>query len=166
MNNNMTNVVNGKANGFMRRILIGVLMIMCMFVCVAVVKVDAFAKPIDEIQVYQIVVDVNDDASLDMKYHIEWLVLDSSSAVGGPVDWVRIGIPNTHATDFVALSDNISSVYKTTEGGDVFARVDFKKKYSAGEVISFDFKFTQDYMYQIETTRGIKEVQLKFISSS
>ena len=33
------------------------------------------AKDLDEIQVYSIHVDVNEDATLDMYYHIRWKVL-------------------------------------------------------------------------------------------
>ena len=49
---------------------------------------------LDEILAYDITVDVNEDATLTMVYHIEWKVLDSTS--DGPLTWVRVGIPNKH----------------------------------------------------------------------
>ena len=55
----------------------------------------AWAKgDLDEIINYTITVDVNEDATLTMVYHIDWKVLDSTT--DGPLTWVRIGIPNKH----------------------------------------------------------------------
>ena len=51
----------------------------------------AAAKATDEIIKYTVTVDVNDDATLNMLYHIEWKVLDDSI---GTVSWLHIGIPN------------------------------------------------------------------------
>ena len=63
---------------------------------------------LDEIVNYSIVVDVNDDATLTMMYHVEWKVLDSTS--DGPLTWVRIGIPNQHYLSMEAASDTIKSI--------------------------------------------------------
>lgn len=40
--------------------------------------------PTDEILDYEVTVDVNSDATLNIKYHIEWEVLESTE--NGPVD--------------------------------------------------------------------------------
>ncbi|MCR4866849.1 MAG: hypothetical protein K5921_07995, partial [Lachnospiraceae bacterium] len=104
--------------------------------------------PTDEILNYTITVDVNDDATLDMNYHIEWKVLQSGGDLG-PVTWVEIGIPNDHCENLTAQSDNIKKIALSRKGGDVLAKITFDKAYYEGEVISFDYSLTQDYMYEI-----------------
>ncbi|MBQ3300893.1 MAG: hypothetical protein IJH04_01850, partial [Eggerthellaceae bacterium] len=106
----------------------------------------AASGDLDEIEEYRITVDVNDDATLDMVYHIEWKVLDSKSE--GPLEWVLIGIPNKHYVSMNALSDTIDRIsYDSSDGG--YARIDLDRAYYAGEVASFDFELVQDYMYQV-----------------
>ena len=50
------------------------------------------ATPTDEIEHFLITVDVQEDASLLMTYHIDWKVLDDETY--GPLEWVDIGLPN------------------------------------------------------------------------
>lgn len=97
--------------------------------------------PSDEILDYEITVDVNADATLNLNYHIEWLVLDSDKY--GPLDWANIGIPNSHVVSFEALSDNIDNI--NINGS--YAEVYFKESYYEGDIASFDFKIIQDNMY-------------------
>ena len=108
----------------------------------------AWAEPgdLDEIVDYTITVDVNEDATLNMVYHIDWKVLDSTSE--GPLTWVQIGIPNNHCRSFVGLTDSIKEISYSTAGGS-YARIDLDRAYHAGEVASFDFSFVQDYMYEV-----------------
>ena len=102
---------------------------------------------LDEIVNYQVKVDVNEDATLHMVYHIEWKVLDSKSE--GPLSWVLIGIPNKHYVSVKGLSKTIKSIKYDKSQGDC-VRIDLDKKYYAGEVVSFDFELVQDYMYQVD----------------
>ena len=107
----------------------------------------AWAKgDLDEIVNYTITVDVNDDATLNMVYHIEWKVLDSTSE--GPLTWVKIGIPNNHYVSMKALSETVKKISYSPSGGS-YARIDLDKAYYAGEVAAFDFELVQDYMYQV-----------------
>ena len=53
----------------------------------------AYADATDEILDFTITVDVNEDASLNMVYHIEWLVLDDSI---GELEWIDLGMPNSN----------------------------------------------------------------------
>lgn len=101
---------------------------------------------LDEILDYRITVDVNDDATLDMVYHIDWKVLDSTT--DGPLTWVRVGIPNKHYIEMKGLSDAIASMSYSSSGGS-YARINLDRAYYAGEVVSLDFKIVQDYMYQV-----------------
>ena len=101
---------------------------------------------LDEILDYTITVDVNEDATLHMVYHVDWKVLDSTSE--GPLTWVRVGIPNKHYISLKALTPTIKSLSFSSSGGS-YARIDLDRAYYAGEVASFDFELVQDYMYQV-----------------
>ena len=73
------------------------------------------AGDLDNILEYDITVNVNDDATLDLVYHIEWMVLDSDSE--GPLSWVTIGIPNKHYVEYEPLSSNIKKMSYTSSDG-------------------------------------------------
>ena len=66
------------------------------------------AEPTDEIEHFLITVDVQEDASLLMTYHIDWKVLGDQEY--GPLEWVNIGVPNAHHSDVTARSSNISRI--------------------------------------------------------
>ena len=101
------------------------------------------ATPTDEIEHFLITVDVQEDASLQMTYHIDWKVLDDETY--GPLDWVDIGLPNSHHSGITALGDNISNI----EDNGSSAAVYLDRSYYKDEVASFEFSFVQDNMYQI-----------------
>ncbi len=98
---------------------------------------------IDEIQNYEITADVNDDATVNLRYHIEWTVLDDAEE--GPLSWVSIGLPNSHVEDYSAISDNISDM--DIDGN--YAIINFDRKYYKNETVSFDFTIRQDNMYSM-----------------
>lgn len=102
--------------------------------------------PLDEIQRYDIRLDMNEDGSVRIRYDLKWKVLNDSSE--GPLTWVKVGIGNEHAKDFEAMSGNIKSVkYMRDHGGD-YARIDLDGKYDAGEVVDFSFELTQYNIFQ------------------
>lgn len=108
-------------------------------------------SPSDEILDYEITADVDKDtAHVILNYHIEWKVLESDSA--GPLTWMKIGIPNSHVIKYEAKSDTIKKLSKMTSGG-YYARVDLKKKYYAGDVVTVDFCLEMDYMYDMNSKR-------------
>ena len=102
------------------------------------------AEPTDEIEHFIITVDVQEDASLLMTYHIDWKVLDDETY--GPLEWVDIGVPNRNHSDVKALSSTISRI---EDKGSTLA-VYLDQSYYADEVVSFEFSFVQDHMYQID----------------
>ena len=102
------------------------------------------ADPTDEIEHFIITVDVQDDAALKMTYHIDWKVLDD--AAYGPLEWVDIGVPNKNHSDVTALSSTISSI---EDKGSTLA-IYLDRSYYEDEVVSFEFSFVQDHMYQID----------------
>lgn len=105
------------------------------------------ATDLDRIEDYEITVDVRNDGTLDMKYHIVWKVLDSTSE--GPLEWVKIGIPNKKIDNIRALSDTIKSIRLYEELNGSYIRIDFDRAYMENEIIQFDFSFHQSYMYTI-----------------
>lgn len=108
-----------------------------------------FAKDIDQINKYYITVDPRNDGTLDMTYHIEWEVLEDTSA--GPLTWVEIGIPNKNVDSIKALSSNIKKIQYSSDNG-TYILIDFKKEYNKGDVVTFDFSFHQKYMYTLNSS--------------
>lgn len=109
--------------------------------------VPVFAKATDEILDYEITVEVNEDATLNLYYHIDWKVLDSGSV--GPLTWMNIGLPNKHVVSCLSYSDTIDHL----DISGSYAKVYLDKSYYAGEVASVDFLIVQDYMYQVDKLR-------------
>ena len=121
---------------------------LCLALLLPLLTLTAGAKDLDEIQNYTITVDVNEDATLHMVYHIDWLVLDSTSE--GPLEWVKIGVPNSHYTALAGRSDAVRRISGMSESGETYARIDLDRAYYAGEVAEIEFELTQDYMYQVD----------------
>lgn len=115
------------------------------------------AADLDEIINYTTTVSPRDDGTLDIRYHIEWKVLDSTTE--GPLEWVKIGIPNQHVDEIKKISKNISKIKYLSSGGN-YVRIDFDKKYKAGEIVTFEFSIHQSYMYTIDNSSG--KVSYKF----
>ena len=101
-------------------------------------------SPTDEIEHFRITVDVQEDASLKMTYHIDWKVLDDEEY--GPLEWVDIGMPNANHSDVTALGSSIDHIKDNGRSLAIY----LDRSYYEGEVASFEFSFTQDHMYQID----------------
>lgn len=124
------------------------LIIVFVFLVIMAVREFLTADGLDEITNYTITVNPRNDGTLDMKYHIEWKVLDSTSE--GPLEWVKIGIPNMRVDNIKKLTDNIENIQYYPVDGD-YVRIDFKKKYYAGETVTFEFSIHQSHMYKVNT---------------
>jgi len=122
-----------------------VIFLLIAFIALIVKPQTTYAKVLDEILDYEMTVDVNDNATVDIIYDVSWKVLDSKSE--GPLEWVQIGIPNSHCENIEALTYNIKSISTKSSGG-YYAVIYFDRKYNEGEVVKFSFKITQDYLYQ------------------
>ena len=109
------------------------------------------AVTLDEIIDYTTTISPRDDGTLDIKYNIQWKVLDSTTE--GPLEWVKIGIPNQHVNEIKKLSNNIKKIKYLSSGGN-YVRIDFKEKYKAGEIVDFEFSIHQSYMYTINDNTG------------
>lgn len=120
--------------------------VLCLLLLLPALTLGAQAKDLDEILCFEVTVDVNDDATLNMLYHIEWMVLDSTSE--GPLTWVKIGIPNSRYISMKAMSRAVKRIEYSSDGGS-YARIDLDREYRKGEVVDIDFLLVQDYMYQV-----------------
>ena len=107
-------------------------------------SVKAQAAATDEIENFIIQVDVNEDATLSMTYHIEWKVLDDKQY--GPLDWIDLGVPNQYHERIEAASDTISRI--DDKGSSLAIYLD--RPYYAGETVVVEFFMIQDHMYQID----------------
>lgn len=123
--------------------------------CLAIILISSFSfisaaasKPLDEILYYEITVDPRADGTLDMNYKIKWKVLDSSSE--GPLEWIKVGAPNSHVDNIVGLTNNIDEIRYYEESGKKYIRIDLDRKYSAGEILDIEYSFHQTHMYVVE----------------
>ncbi len=106
------------------------------------VKADS---PTDEIVNFTVTVDVNEDASLEMTYHIEWKVLYDGGG-SEKLTWVNLGVPNKYHENITPVSSTISRI---RDNGSTL-RIDLDRGYGKGETVVFEFTMTQDHMYQID----------------
>ena len=114
-------------------------------ILVGFVKVSAFT-PLDEILEYHIYVDPTEEGNLNMRYHIKWRVLDDDSE--GPLEWVKIGVPNRYVSNIEAISGIIDDAYYYSDDG-AYIRLDLTKKVYENETIDLDFSFTQTHIYNL-----------------
>ena len=86
------------------------LRVLLLCLCFFVFGQNARAKeqPLDEIERESIWLETRDDGSLDITYEIDWKVLDDTSE--GPLEWVKIGIPNEYVEEITPLSDSIDEI--------------------------------------------------------
>lgn len=125
-----------------------------LFFIILTIGTKAYAADLDRIKNYTITVEPRmNDGSLDITYELTWVVLDSDTE--GPLEWVTIGTPNSYFDSATAKTNNIKSI-KKYNGSNV--RIDFTKKYYAGEEITFRYSIHQPNMY---TTSG-KNCEYKF----
>ena len=110
------------------------------------------SEPLDEIQNYIITVNMRPDGTMDIRYHVEWKVLDDKKE--GPLSWVKIGNPNYHVDEIKALSDNIKDISYLSDNGS-YIRIDFDREYEKNEIVSFDYTIHQSYMYVLEDNNNI-----------
>ena len=117
------------------------------FITSITIPANADSHPLDEIQDYTITVNMRPDGTIDIRYHVEWKVLDDTSE--GPLEWVKIGNPNMHVDEITALSENIKNIGYLSDGGS-YIRIDFDRAYYKNEIVTFDYTIHQSYMYIIE----------------
>ena len=118
------------------------------FIVICLLTGSALAKDLDEIINYGVSVQMREDGTADMTYHVDWRVLDDKQE--GPLEWVKIGVPNSHYSSMEGRSDAVRRISGMNENGETYARIDLDRAYYAGEVAQIEFELTQDYMYQVD----------------
>lgn len=111
---------------------------------ISLVDVKSYSGDLDYIHEYIVVADPNEDGTINLTYKFKWEVLNSTKE--GPLEWVRIGMPNSKFSNAIALTNNIDKISR--DGSNT--RIDFDKKYYEGEVIDFSFSVTQDYFFNVD----------------
>ena len=101
---------------------------------------------LDRIVKYEITIDPNKDGSLEMEFYIKWQVLNDD--IEGPLEWIKIGIPNKYVSNIKALSSNIDDIFYYSDNGS-YMRIDLDRRYKAGEVLDIRFSYTQSRMYHL-----------------
>ena len=152
MNTKLLNTVKRIFKSNVAKISVLLVALIVSVTCISVKSVEA--KILDEILDYTVTADVLDDATVDLTYDITWKVLDSTSE--GPLEWVQIGIPNSHYNDITALTPNITRISGKNSGG-TYAVIYFDRKYYKDEIVKFSYKVNQDYMYQVYPEENVVE---------
>lgn len=128
----------------MKKIITSILLVSLIFIT-NIFSASAFT-PLDQILEYHIYVNPTVEGNLDMEYHIKWKVLDDDSE--GPLEWVKIGVPNRYVSNVKILSDSIKSAEYYSDGG-AYIRLDLKKKYYEDQIVNINFSFTQTHIYTL-----------------
>lgn len=110
---------------------------------------------LDYIPDYFVTVDLREDGSADIVYDITWQVIGGDQT--DYLSWVKIGLPNAHAEDLTPLTDTISDLQYTGDGGS-YAKVVFARRYYSPEVaaqnggesrVRFAFSVHQSHLFTL-----------------
>lgn len=104
---------------------------------------DMFNKDIDRINQYYITINPRKDASLDIRYDIQWEILSDNAE---KLTEVFIGIPNSNLNQLKAITSNIASL-KENNG---VVKVTFREEYKGKQTLDFSFSLHQMNMYTLE----------------
>ena len=109
----------------------------------------------DYIPDYLVTVDLRADGSADITYDITWQVIGGDQT--DYLSWVKIGLPNAYAEDLTPLTDTISDLQYSGDGGS-YAKVVFARRYYAPEVaaknggesrVRFAFSVHQSHLFSL-----------------
>lgn len=107
----------------------------------------------DYIRSYVVTVDLREDGSADITYDIDWQVIDGS--LTDYLSWVKIGLANAHVDELTPLTDTISDLQYSDEGGS-YAKVVFARRYYSPAVaaenggesnVQFAFSVHQSHLF-------------------
>ena len=112
---------------------------------------------LDYIPDYFVTVDLREDGSADIVYDITWQVIGGDQT--DYLSWVKIGMPNAYAEDLTPLTDTISDLQYTGDGGS-YAKVVFARRYYSPEVaaqnggesrVRFAFSVHQSHLFSLNS---------------
>jgi len=131
-----------------------IISIIFFFIIILSINFRCYGADLDEIIDYEVTVDPRmNDGSLDITYRIKWKVLDSTTE--GPLEWVKIGTPNSYFENPTAITKNIKSI---TSYDGAYVKIVFNKAYKAGEEVDFKYSIHQYNLYK----KGISIVKYSF----
>lgn len=113
-------------------------------------------EPLDEIEEYTIHIAPTEEGNLQMNYKIVWKVLNSEKE--GPLEWVKIGIPNYHIQSLTSQSSSIKDISVSSDDG-AYVRINLDRSYYAEETVTMEFSFLQTHIYSLKK----EEVQYRII---
>ncbi len=100
-----------------------------------------------------VTVDLRADGSADITYDITWQVIGGDQTAY--LSWVKIGLPNAYTEDLTPLTDTISDLQYSGDGGS-YAKVVFARRYYSPEVaaenggesrVRFAFSVHQSHLF-------------------
>ena len=112
---------------------------------------------LDYIPDYFVTVNLREDGSADIVYDITWQVIGGDQT--DYLSWVKIGLPNAYAEDLTPLTDTISDLQYTGDGGS-YAKVVFARRYYSPEVaaqnggesrVRFAFSVHQSHLFSLNS---------------
>ena len=114
--------------------------ILCILIAVqillVIVATQIDPQPQDIIKEYSIVVEPQENGSLNMQYTFVWEALDTSEEL----TWVEIGMPNdSYSVLPNSLSPEIKRTERYEEDGYTSLRLYFRRPYQGGETLTFSF---------------------------
>lgn len=125
-----------------------------LFILLPLTSCDTTKKPYDKIHEYKIIVNPNNDGTLNMEYYLKWEVLEEGSS---GVDFITVGVANRFVENVLGLTDNIKDIYYSSDNGSTI-RIDFKNTYHQGEMFEVRFSLTQKRIFTLKNN----EVQYSF----
>lgn len=108
---------------------------------------------LDYIRSYVVTVDLREDGSADITYDIDWQVIEGSKT--DYLSWVKIGLANAYVDELTPLTDTISDLQYSDEGGS-YAKVIFARRYYSPAVaaenggesdVQFAFRVHQSHLF-------------------
>lgn len=116
-----------------------------------------YAEPgdMDYIRDYIVTVDLREDGSADITYDIDWQVIAGDKT--DHLTWVKIGLANAHVDSLTPLTDTISDLQYSGEGGS-YAQVIFARRYYSPAVaaenggessVRFAFSVHQSHLFTL-----------------
>ncbi len=116
-----------------------------------------YAEPgdMDYIRDYIVTVDLREDGSADITYDIDWQVIAGDKT--DHLTWVKIGLANAHVDSLTPLTDTISDLQYSDEGGS-YAQVVFARRYYSPAVaaenggessVRFAFSVHQSHLFTL-----------------
>ena len=111
----------------------------------------------DYIRNYVVTVDPREDGSADITYDIDWQVIDGDKT--DYLSWVKIGLANSSVDELTPLTDTISDLQYTSDGGS-YAKVVFARRYYSPEVaaqnggesrVRFAFSVHQSHLFSLNS---------------